>query len=91
MKTEIRPVDRFIQRNTTERFGPVRVVTTRLVFEIAFGGIQKSKRHESGVAVHFLLIARWRQAKTVEEEDSIETLTVLPPGQKEEGPSLTIR
>jgi hypothetical protein len=40
MKTEIRPVDRFIQRNTTERFGPVRVVTTRLVFEIAFGAFK---------------------------------------------------
>jgi DNA ligase-1 len=76
---EIRQVDRFIQRNTVERFGPVRAVTPRLVFEIAFEGIQKSTRHKSGVAVRFPRIARWRRDKTVEEADTIETLTALMP------------
>ena len=76
---EIRQVDRFIQRNTVERFGPVRAVTPRLVFEIAFEGIQKSTRHKSGVAVRFPRIARWRRDKTVEEADTIDTLTALMP------------
>ena len=76
---EIRQVDRFIQRNTVERFGPVRAVTPRSVFEIAFEGIQESTRHKSGVAVRFPRIARWRRDKTVEEADTIETLTALMP------------
>ena len=33
---EIRQVDRFIKRNTLEKFGPVRSVKPELVFEIAF-------------------------------------------------------
>jgi DNA ligase-1 len=71
---EIRQVDRFIQRNTLERFGPVRAVRPELVFEIAFDAIQPSSRHKSGVAVRFPRIARWRRDKSAKEVDSIETL-----------------
>jgi DNA ligase-1 len=71
---EIREVDRFIQRNTLERFGPVRSVRPELVFEIAFEGIRKSSRHKSGVAVRFPRIHRWRHDKKVEEADTIETI-----------------
>jgi DNA ligase-1 len=74
---EIREVDRFIQRNTIERFGPVRSVRPELVFEIAFEGIQESSRHKSGVAVRFPRIARWRRDKKVEGADTIETLKAL--------------
>ena len=74
---EIREADRFIQRNTLERFGPVRSVRPELVFEIAFEGIQQSSRHKSGVAVRFPRIARWRRDKNVKEADSIETLKSL--------------
>jgi DNA ligase-1 len=79
---EIRQVDRFIQRNTVERFGPVRSVTPSLVFEIAFDGIQKSTRHKSGVAVRFPRIARWRPDKTVRDADTLETLKALLPTRK---------
>ena len=71
---EIRVVDRFIQRNTIERFGPVRSVRPELVFEIAFEGIQESSRHKSGVAVRFPRIVRRRSDKKVEEADTIDTL-----------------
>ncbi len=74
---EIQQVDRFIQRNTLERFGPVRSVRPELVFEIAFEGIQPSKRHKSGVAVRFPRIARWRHDKKIEDADTIETLKAL--------------
>ncbi len=74
---EIRQVDRFIQRNTVDRFGPVRSVRPELVFEVAFEGIQKSTRHKSGVAVRFPRIARWRRDKKIEEADTIETLRSL--------------
>jgi DNA ligase-1 len=76
---EIREVDRFIQRNTLERYGPVRSVQSELVFEIAFEGIQKSSRHKSGVAVRFPRILRWRRDKKAEEADTIETLKALLP------------
>jgi DNA ligase-1 len=74
---EIRRVDRFVQRNTIERFGPVRAVKPELVFEIAFEGIQSSPRHKSGVAVRFPRIARWRADKKVEEADSLQSLRDL--------------
>ena len=74
---EIREVDRFIQRNTLERFGPVRSVRPELVFEIAFEGIQESSRHKSGLAVRFPRISRWRHDKKIEEIDTIERLKTL--------------
>ena len=74
---EIREMDRFIQRNTLERFGPVRSVRPELVFEIAFDGIQESSRHKSGVAVRFPRILRWRRDKKAQEADTIETLKSL--------------
>jgi DNA ligase-1 len=76
---EIREVDRFIQRNTLGRFGPVRSVRPELVFEIAFEGIQKSARHKSGVAVRFPRIVRWRRDKKVEAADTIEMLKSMLP------------
>ena len=74
---EIIEVDRFIQRNTLERFGPVRSVRPGLVFEIAFEGIRPSSRHKSGVAVRFPRILRWRRDKPIEEADTLETLKAL--------------
>ena len=50
---EIRKVDSYVRNNTLERFGPVRSVTPKLVFELAFENIQESKRHKSGIAVRF--------------------------------------
>ena len=69
---EIRQVDRFVQRNTIERYGPVRAVKPELVFEIAFEGIRQSKRHKSGVAVRFPRIARWRRDKKPEDADTLD-------------------
>ena len=74
---EIRLVDRFIQRNTLERFGPVRSVRPELVFEIAFEGIQKSSRHKSGLAVRFPRVSRWRRDKKTADADTLETLKAL--------------
>ena len=74
---EIRQVDRFIQRNTLERFGPVRSVRPELVLEIAFEDIRPSSRHKSGVAVRFPRIVRWRKDKTAAEADTVDTLLRL--------------
>ena len=47
---EILELDRWIRRNTLQRFGPARSVKAELVFEIGFEGIHPSKRHKSGIA-----------------------------------------
>jgi DNA ligase-1 len=71
---ELREVDRFVRANTQDRFGPVRAVRPELVMELAFENIQASTRHKSGVAVRFPRILRWRQDKTIEEADTLDTL-----------------
>lgn len=74
---EIRKVDRYVRSNTIETFGPVRSVTPKLVFEIAFEALQRSTRHKSGVAVRFPRISRWRDDKTIEQADSLETIYTM--------------
>jgi DNA ligase-1 len=71
---EMKEVDAFVKKNTLERFGPVRQVEPKLVFEIAFEGVSASTRHKSGVAVRFPRIVRWRRDKKAEEADSLEAL-----------------
>jgi DNA ligase 1 len=75
--SEIAEVDAFVRRNTLEKFGPVRTVTPKLVFELAFEGIQRSSRHKSGVAVRFPRIARPRYDKTIDEADTTATIDRL--------------
>jgi DNA ligase-1 len=74
---EIREVDAWVRRHTLERFGPVRRVEPVLVFELAFEGLQLSKRHKSGVATRFPRIARWRKDKPAAEADTLATLQAL--------------
>ena len=80
---EIRRFVNFVRRNTKETFGPVRSVTPKLVFELAFEAIQKSTRHKSGVAVRFPRILRWREDKKVEDADSLKTIHALLDGNGE--------
>jgi DNA ligase-1 len=76
---EIRQVDAFVRRHTTEKFGPVRTVQPQLVFELAFEGIQRSSRHKSGIAVRFPRILRWRTDKKIEDADSLDSVRALLP------------
>jgi DNA ligase 1 len=76
---EIREVDSFVRANTLEKFGPVRTVKAELVFELAFEGIQLSKRHKSGIAVRFPRISRWRKDKKPADADTYETVRALLP------------
>jgi len=74
---EIRQVDAFVRANTLERFGPVRLVEPKLVFEIGFEAIQLSSRHKSGVAVRFPRILRWRTDKTPADADTLNRVKSL--------------
>ncbi|CAK6691284.1 ATP-dependent DNA ligase [Synechococcus sp. CBW1107] len=82
---EITELDRWIRRHTTERFGPVRAVEPMQVFELAFEGLQPSKRHKSGLAVRFPRIARWRRDKPAAEADSLATALKLLEGISPQG------
>ena len=75
--SEIRDLDRWIRAHTTDRFGPVRAVEPLQVFELAFEGIQPSKRHKCGFAVRFPRISRWRTDKPASEADSLASARTL--------------
>jgi DNA ligase-1 len=76
---EIGRIDAFVRENTLEKFGPVRSVKPELVFEIAFEGIETSKRHKSGLTVRSPRIVKWK-AKPPEEADTLEALKALKQG-----------
>jgi ATP-dependent DNA ligase len=75
---ELLQIDRYVRRNTTEKFGPVRHVVHEpdqgLVLEVAFEGLARSSRHKSGVAMRFPRISRLRWDKPPREADRLETL-----------------
>jgi DNA ligase-1 len=78
---ELLQIDRFVRRNTTERFGPVREVVHEtdhgLVFEVAFEGLQRSTRHKSGLAMRFPRINRLRWDKPPREADRLDRLETI--------------
>ena len=75
---ELLQIDRYVRRNTVEKFGPVRHVVHEpdqgLVLEVAFEGLARSPRHKSGVAMRFPRISRLRWDKPPREADRLETL-----------------
>jgi DNA ligase-1 len=71
---EIRDLDRWIRAHTKEKFGTVRSVEPRHVFELAYEGIASSSRHKSGVALRFPRIVRWRTDKPVSDADTLANL-----------------
>jgi DNA ligase-1 len=78
---ELAEIDRYVRRNTVNRFGPVREVVHErdrgLVFEVAFEGLQRSSRHRSGIAMRFPRISRLRFDKPPREADRLERLEAL--------------
>jgi DNA ligase-1 len=78
---ELLQIDRFVRRNTVERFGPVREVVHEadrgLVLEVAFEGLQRSSRHKSGLAMRFPRINRLRWDKPPGEADRLDRLETM--------------
>jgi DNA ligase-1 len=78
---ELLQIDRFVRRNTIERFGPVREVVHEadrgLVLEVAFEGLQRSSRHKSGVAMRFPRINLLRWDKPPGQADRLDRLEAL--------------
>ena len=85
---ELLQIDRFVRRNTVEKFGPVRHVVHEpdqgLVLEVAFEGLARSSRHKSGVAMRFPRISRLRWDKPPREADRLETLEKMLTSETDE-------
>ncbi|WP_372734459.1 ATP-dependent DNA ligase [Nocardioides sp.] len=58
----------------THREGHVVHVRPEQVVEIAFDGVQRSSRYRGGVALRFARVFRYREDKTPDEADTIDTL-----------------
>ncbi len=67
-----------------ERRGVVRV-RPELVVEIAFDGVQASTRYPGGVTLRFARVLRYRDDKTADEADTIDTVRALWPGDTPAG------
>jgi DNA ligase 1 len=74
---ELKQLDKWVRDHTVQRYGPVREVEKRLVFEVAFDSIHPSARHKSGLAMRFPRISRIRWDKPAAEADRLETLAKL--------------
>ncbi|STX29831.1 Putative DNA ligase-like protein Rv0938/MT0965 [Legionella beliardensis] len=74
---ELVQLDRWVRHNTIQRFGPVREVEKKLVFEVAFDAVNLSTRHKSGLALRFPRINRIRWDKPAVEADQLDTLMQL--------------
>jgi DNA ligase-1 len=74
---ELAFLDKWIRNHTTARFGPVREVEKKIVFEVGFDAAQVSGRHKSGVALRFPRILRLRTDKPAEEADVLEAVRKL--------------
>ncbi|HEX7095187.1 MAG TPA: ATP-dependent DNA ligase, partial [Acidimicrobiales bacterium] len=61
----------------THREGHVVHVRPELVVEIAFDGIQTSPRYPGGMALRFARVLRYREDKTADEADTIDTVRSL--------------
>ena len=77
---EIAEMTRWFEAHTIARYGRYRQVEPTVVVEIAFDVIVRSNRHESGFSLRFPRIARLRPDKTVDEIDTVETVTALYEG-----------
>jgi DNA ligase-1 len=60
--------------------GYVVQVRPEQVVEIAFDGIQRSSRYPGGMALRFARVVRYRDDKTAEEADTIDTVRLLHDG-----------
>jgi DNA ligase-1 len=71
--------ERFTELATEGTAGYVVPVRPEQVVEIAFDGIQTSSRYPGGMALRFARVLRYRDDKTADEADTIETVRALHP------------
>ncbi len=77
---EIAEMTRWFEAHTIARYGRYHQVEPTVVVEIAFDVIVRSTRHGSGFSLRFPRIVALRPDKTVDEIDTVETVTALYEG-----------
>ena len=77
---EIAEMTAWFEAHTIARFGRYRQVEPAVVVEIAFDVIVRSKRHASGFSLRFPRIHALRPDKTVDDIDTVATVTALYEG-----------
>ena len=77
---EIAEMTAWFEAHTIARFGRYRQVEPTVVVEIAFDVIVRSKRHGSGFSLRFPRIHALRRDKTVDDIDTVATVTELYEG-----------
>ncbi len=77
---EIAEMTAWFEAHTIARFGRYRQVEPQVVVEIAFDVIVRSKRHRSGFSLRFPRIHALRPDKSVDDIDTVETVTALYEG-----------
>ena len=66
------------------REGHIVHVRPELVVEIAFDGVQTSRRYPGGVALRFARVKGYRPDKKPDDADTIETVRGIHDGSEEE-------
>jgi ATP-dependent DNA ligase len=77
---EIAEMTRWFEEHTIARYGRYRQVEPRVVVEVAFDVIVRSRRHQSGYSLRFPRIANLRLDKSPDEIDTLETVGALYEG-----------
>jgi DNA ligase-1 len=74
---EIEALTTRLTRMTIARYGRQRAVKPEIVLEVAFDGINRSKRHKSGYALRFPRIMRVRDDKSAAQANTVDDVTAL--------------
>jgi DNA ligase-1 len=76
---ELAELTEWFRAHTIQEFahGRVRTVEPKIILEVTFDRVQISKRHKSGYALRFPRILRLRTDKSVDEIDTLETVSKL--------------
>jgi len=61
----------------TRRQGQVVFVRPEQVVEVAFDGVQRSTRYPGGMALRFARVVRYREDRTAQDADTVETVRSL--------------
>ena len=87
---EIAGMTTWFQAHTLDDQGFRRTVDPRIVIEVAFNNVMRSDRHESGYALRFPRILRFRPDKSPGEIDTLETVRKIYEGNRPVQPVLPI-
>lgn len=74
---EIAELTRWFQEHTIRDLGRVKVVRPEIVLEVAFDAVMRSDRHDSGFALRFPRIKRWRTDKSADEINTLDDVRLI--------------